>query len=245
MPSELLAVLALSRVPIDYPLKVDGYDLTVADLVEYEQLQCASGVDQTLRLIALAHYLDSDASWKNQQGQVWDLSRLIAAVLQQPVIRGSHEAALRMLALSGSLRKREKSGEAIEGPWLLARNQLRPRQTQALEALGNTRSEGDDLVSPGVSTAQATEESVRRIVDSLEWLAYALPGDQLRDPRVVRSVEELCQLLMSLQADAMDRATWAHALHTLAVYAERVYGSKPGSRPFLHLTAQSNDDEAG
>ena len=54
---------------IDYPMRVDGHDFTVADLVEYEKLTCRPKSELTFKLIGLAHYLDSDATWTSEMGR--------------------------------------------------------------------------------------------------------------------------------------------------------------------------------
>ena len=75
---QLLAMLAQSDVPIEHPIQVDGKTFTVADLVELEKKSCRSKSELTWQLIGLSHYLDSDARWKNSQGQNWNIPRMIS-----------------------------------------------------------------------------------------------------------------------------------------------------------------------
>ena len=65
----------------------------------------------------------------------------------------------------------------------------------------------------------------------LEWLVYSLPEEQLRDPRVVKSVEFIATLL-----DDQPNADWSvgplgHALHALAIYDKRISRAAPSETP--------------
>ena len=67
----------------------------------------------------------------------------------------------------------------------------------------------------------------------VEWLVFSLPREELVAGPIVKSVDFLNRMLL----DNRDR-DWAvgpkgHALHALAIYDERVFGSTPGKRPFL------------
>ena len=62
----------------------------------------------------------------------------------------------------------------------------------------------------------------------------SLPDEQLRDERVVKSVEYLIQLLMEHQTRDLEIGARGHALHALAVYDERVFASVPGQRSYLN-----------
>ena len=59
-PAQFLAVLAQSGVPADYEIRVGEYRGTVADLVEFEKLNCRAGTDLSFTLIGLAYYVDDE-----------------------------------------------------------------------------------------------------------------------------------------------------------------------------------------
>ena len=71
--SELAAVLALAHVPADYPARAGKTVRTVADLIEYEKLTCRPGLDMSLKLVALANYVQ-EPSWKDSLGGEWTLA---------------------------------------------------------------------------------------------------------------------------------------------------------------------------
>ena len=66
---QFLAILAQSRLPIDYPMLVHGKSFTIGDLVEHEKTDCQPGEELTFKLIGLMHYLDSDETWTSRYGE--------------------------------------------------------------------------------------------------------------------------------------------------------------------------------
>ncbi len=230
---QFLSLLALSKVPIDYGLKLGGEVFTVSDLVEFEKRTCLPKTELSFKLLALVHYLDSDAAWQNQDGEDWDIPRLIKEELAQPVIGGTCGGTHRMLGLSYAVRKREKRGEPIDGQWLKAKKYVEDYYDYAFK-LQNP----DGSFSSEWLRRRADWGSVDRRLNTtghiLEWLVCSLPDEQLRDERVVKSVEYLIQLLMEHQTHDLEIGARGHALHALAVYDERVFASVPGQRSYLN-----------
>jgi hypothetical protein len=60
----------------------------------------------------------------------------------------------------------------------------------------------------------------------LEWLCYSLNDDELRDPRTVRAVTYLANLMYSNYDNEWEVGPMSHATHALLLYDERVF------RPF-------------
>jgi hypothetical protein len=234
-PGQLLAVLALSRVPPEYTIRAHGREFTVADLVEYEQDQCGIDDDLTLKLIGLAHFLDTDATWENSQGESWSVAKVLDQVLSRPVIRLSRDASLRLLALSNAIRQREKQHGSMDGPWLRAKECVATRQAIALDRLTYEISSHRRFAS----AADEAAESPEGVVNTLEWLVHSLSGAQLRDARVVQSVDYLTRVLRDNSTTTLDPETRAHGVLTLSVYGERVFGIRPGRRPFLYAAIET------
>ena len=64
----------------------------------------------TFKLIALAHYLDSDATWTSETGDEWSISRLIEEEIQSPIIGAACGGTHRLMGLSYAVRERVKHG---------------------------------------------------------------------------------------------------------------------------------------
>ena len=226
---QFLAMLAQSRVRTDYPIKVDGQDFTVADLVEHEKITCRPRTELTFKLIALTHYLKSDETWKSSDGQDWDIPRLIKEELAQPIIGAACGGTHRLTGFSYAVRKREQRGEEIAGQWL-----------RAQKFIGDYHDYTFKIQNPDGSFSTAyfvgREDNgppARRLETTghiTEWLAFSLSEDELRSPQMVKAVGYLTELLHHGRDEKWAIGPLGHGLHALAIYDERVFGGKPGAR---------------
>jgi len=119
---QLLAMLAQAHVKKEYPMRVDGHDFTVADLIEMEKRTCYPRTELTFKLIGLMNYLDSDAQWMNDQGLQWNIPKLISEELQQPVRGAACGGTHRLTGLTLAYKKRLQRGEPLDGEYQKPRN---------------------------------------------------------------------------------------------------------------------------
>ena len=119
-PGELLAMLAMSRVPADYALHVGPNVRTVAGIVEAEKRACRHGSDLSLVLIGLVHYADR-STWKNDLGETWSIERILEEEMSQPVVGAAEGGMNRLLGLGYAVSQHAKHGGAMEGRWDQAR----------------------------------------------------------------------------------------------------------------------------
>jgi hypothetical protein len=226
---QFFAILAQSRVKIDYPLLVDGRQLSVADLVEYEKSTCVGGTELTFKLIGLSHYLDSDSSWQTPDGQAWDIARLVREELAQPVIGACCGGTHRLTGFSYAVRGRQREGKPIDGQWGRAQQYLEDYHRYVFR-LQNA----DGSFSTAWFERPANSGDLNRRLNTsghvLEWLAHSLPDEQLTDPQMIRAVEYLTNLLWENRHRNWDIGARGHALHALALYDERMFGGQPGRR---------------
>lgn len=226
---QFLAMLAQSRVPKDYPLRVNGQSFTVADLIETEKKTCKVRTELTFKLIALAHYLDLDATWTADSGETWSIPKLIQEELAQPVIGGACGGTHRLMGLSYAMRNREKRGGAMDGEWARAAKFVRDFQAYTY-TLQNPRgnfsteffaSRADD---PNARTQLYTTGHIT------EWLAYSLPVDELSDAKMEKAVTFLADHLKANLNTDLGVGPRGHGLHALVIYEERRFGARPGER---------------
>jgi hypothetical protein len=226
---QYLAMLAQSRVKTDYPMLVDGQKFTVADLVEHEKLTCRTASELTFKLIALSHYLKSDEMWTASDGQQWDIPRLIKEELAQPINGAACGGAHRMTGFSYAVRKREQRGEPIDGQWLRAKKFVDDFHEYTFKLQNPDAS----FSTEWFVTRADYGDSGRRLQTTghiTEWLAFSLNKEQLVEPRMVRSVSYLTNLLLENRNEKWSIGPLGHGLHALAIYDERVFGGKPGTR---------------
>ena len=128
---QFLAMLAQCNVSPDYPIRIGERDFSIQDLAEAEQRTCYARSELTFKLIGLGHYLDSDARWVNNQGETWDIPRLIREERTQPIRGAACGGTHRLSGLSLAWRRREARGEPVEGEYLEAANFVRQYQQYA------------------------------------------------------------------------------------------------------------------
>lgn len=226
---QYLAMLAQSRVKTNFPMKVDGRDFSVGDLIEHEKLTCRPNTELTFKLIALSHYLRSDTEWTSNDGQQWDIPRLIKEELNQKIVGAACGGTHRLMGFSYAVRKRQQRGEEMEGQWLRAKKFLEAYHQYTFRLMNP-----DGSFSTNWFAGRGDDGPASRRLETTghvtEWLSYSLSQEELNDPRMVKSVSYLTKLLHEGRNDRWNIGPLGHGLHALAIYDERVFGGQPGKR---------------
>lgn len=219
---QLLAILAQSRVKADYPLRIEGQQFTLADLVEREQQTCVAGEELTFKLIALMHYLDSDATWKTPDGSNWSIPRLIREEIKAPIRGAACGGTHRLMGFSYAVQKRKHRNQPVDGEFRRAEIYTRDyhRYTFSLQ-------NPDGSFSTAWFERRGNDPSIdRRIKTSghiLEWMTFSLSDDEVRDPRMVKAADYVATLLLNNNRHTWEIGPLGHALHGLALYDARVF----------------------
>jgi len=228
-PSQFLAVLAQSRVPLDYEIRVGERRGTVADLVEFEKLSVRSGDDLSSTLIGLVHYLEEEQSWENDLGEEWSLERLIREELGRSANTSDSEVTDRLMGLSYAVDRQAEREQSLEGQFLLAQQHVSEFHDYAL-SLQNSDGSWHPSFFARKGTTGDTIGTLRSTGHILEWLVFSLPEDQLKGPRVARSVAYVTALLGSQRVgrsvasmSTQDIDSVMHAAHALRIYDRRVF----------------------
>jgi hypothetical protein len=227
--AQFLALLAQSRVSRDYPIHVEGKTFTVNDLIEVEKKNCRAGTELTFHLIGLSHYLDTNASWKARDGQDWDFPRLIREEMSQPINGVTCGGTHRLMAMNYAVRRREYLGGPIDGDWARARAFTTKYQQLALSMQNKDGSFSTNFFRSRGDWG-GIDRKLKTTGHTLEWLVFSLNHDQLQDPRVVRAVDMLTQMLMQNRYYEWEKGPIGHAIRALSLYDERVFGGRPGQR---------------
>jgi len=227
---QFLSMLAQSRVKSDYPMKVGGKDFTVMDLVRHEQSSCRAGTELTFKLIGLAHYLPSDTTWENDLGESWSVERLIQEELKQSVIGAACGGTHRLMGLSYAVRKRQQRGEPMTGQWSRAHQYIQDFHKYTFR-LQNKNGSFSANWFEGRGDWGDEDRRMDTTGHTLEWIAYSLSQEQLKDPRVVQAAAYLAKLMYEHRSHEWEIGPRGHALHALAIYNQRMFGAEPGYQP--------------
>ena len=219
---QLLAILAQSHVPVDYSMMCNDRKFTVADLVESEKRSCETGMELTFKLISLAHYLDLDTTWKNDQGETWSIQRLIKEEIQAPIVGAACGGTHRLMGLSYAVHKRRDSGEPLNGEYRRAKIYTDEFHAYTFKLQSADGSFSTDWFR-GAASAPELGRRLQTTGHILEWLAYSLPSDELTNPPVVKAVKFLSDMLLADTQHQWEIGTLGHGLHSLALYDQRVF----------------------
>jgi hypothetical protein len=233
---QYLAMLAQWRVKPTSQMRIGGKDFTVADYIEEEKLTCQAGTELTFKLIALSHYLPSDAKWTSRYGEEWTIPKLLKAEIEAPVHGAACGGSHRLFGIANAVKERAKRGEPIDGQWARAQRYISDYQRYTLNTLQNTDgSLSTEWFSYPADRSFDPDRKLQTTGHMLEFLVWSLPDDQLRDPKVVKSVNFLADLLASNPDRAWSIGPLGHALHALMIYHERLYNEP--ALPAVSLTA--------
>lgn len=221
---QFLAIMALCGVPRDYPIYADGVKYSIEHVIRREMDDCQAGEELTFTLIALSHYLDSDATWISSDGETWSLERLIQEELRQPIVGAACGGTHRLMGFGHALRNRRMQGRPINGQWERAKKFTDDFVQYAYRLQNRDGSMSTDWFE-GRQDNGKMDRKVQTTGHIVEWLLTVTPDSQLQNPRLVSAVNYLLRATDSGRKREWSIGPKGHALRSLAMYYERVYGS--------------------
>ncbi|WP_152097219.1 hypothetical protein [Lacipirellula parvula] len=220
---QLLAILAQARVRSDYPLKVEGKDFTVQDLIEVEKLTCYPKTELTFKLIGLQRYLDINDTWVNDQGMQWDFPKLIAEEMAQPVRTAACGGTHRLAGLALAVKKRKASGQPIDGQYAAAQKFVANYQNYCYRLQNSDGSFSTDWFK-GPGADPDIDRRLKTTGHQLELLMYAGSDEQLHNYRTVRAVNYLTNIMHANRTRDWEAGPLGHAVHALVLYDRLAFG---------------------
>ncbi len=224
---QFLAMLAQSQVGADYPIVVANKRYSVLDLVRYEMATCKEKTELTFKLMALSYYVDTNQAWTAMDRRKWNIEKLVAEELAQPVVGAACGGTHRLMALTFALRQRKAEGRPIDGHYARA-DKFIADYIDYTWTLQNP----DGSFSSNWFESRGHEQNKERLVQTtghiLEWLMFTLPKDKLDDPRVLKSVDFLLNNIWDDRTHKWPIGPRGHATRAIALYQQRVYGVQPG-----------------
>jgi hypothetical protein len=241
--AQYLAIMAQCRVAMNSPITIQSKTFTVADLVAEEKLSCKSGTELTFALIALAHYLPTDAEWQSRDGKDWSLARLVEEEIEQPIRGAPCGGTHRLFGLAYGCQRRLRATGQLDGVYLRADKFVRDYQQFALTKLQNR--DGSFSTEWFKYPADRDDDMDRKIQTTghiLEWLVASLDQEALFQPRVTAAVEFLTASLAREPGRDWKIGPLGHALHSLNIYQERAWGTVlPGGIAAFHGPMKAAD----
>lgn len=223
---QMLAIFGMCGVPRDYPLYAGNNKYAVEDVIRAEMDTCRDDAELTFTLIALSHYLDTDATWTANDGQRWDFERVIRAELAQPIVGSACGGTHRLMGLSHALRKRRAEGKPVTGQWKRAELFLDDFQSYCYRLQNRDGSMSTNWFE-GREDSGDLDRKIQTTGHMVEWLLTITPDSQLQNPRLVNAVRFLLASMYNQRTRDWAIGPKGHALRSLAMFYERAYRSGP------------------
>ena len=240
---QFLAMLAQARVGPSQRIVVGDYEKTVVDLILQEQKTCRPRSELSFKLIGLVHYLHTSSTWQDDRNSQWDFPRLIREEVTQPINGTTCGGTHRLMGLTYAVRRRVQDGLPVNGDWARARDFAIDYQNRAFRMQNRDGSFSSDFWRSAGSWGDANRK-LKTTGHILEWLVFSLPQERLHDPQLTRATDYLINMLARNRYFNWDKGPLGHGIRALALYNERVYGQRIGTRT-LELAQRQTKDGAG
>ncbi len=233
--SQYLAVMAQCRVAPSSPIEIDGRSFTLADLIDSEQRGCTEKTELTFTLIAMAHYLETDASWLAADGGEWSLPKLVQEEIGQPLRGAPCGGTHRLFGLAYACQRRREAIGKLDGIYVAADRYVRGQQQRLFSELQNPDGSFSTDWFNRAEDGDDVERKLRTSGHMLEFLVSTADQHVLYHPRTIAAVQFVSDILAAEPERDWKVGPMCHALHAVSIYQERVWGALvPGAVAAYH-----------
>jgi hypothetical protein len=223
--SQYLAIMAQARLPKSTPITLDGKRFMLSHLLESEKLACREKTELTFALIAMSHYLPTDATWKSADGTKWSLTKLVEEELAQPIHGVPCGGTHRLFGLAYACQQRREATGGLDGVYLQANRLYRLHQQKMFSELQNRDGSFSTAWFEKPEDGSDVERKLRTTGHMLEFLVSTCDQQVLYHPKTVKAVAFLAGILEKEPEKEWKIGPMSHGLHALAIYQERVWSS--------------------
>lgn len=220
---QFLAILSMTGLPLDHQLQTEDGPITIADIVADAQQSMRVGEEPTWSLWALSHYLDTNAEWENDLGEMWSIERLVRSQFYEDPNRAACGGTHGMFALAYALRQHRLAGNRLRGVWLEADFKVQ-QYVETARRLQNKDGSFSGQYFKGPGQESDLNKRLGTSGHVLEFLAVALSDEQLRADWVHRAAVKVATDLVEGSQEPLKCGPMYHALDGLIIYRDRLQG---------------------
>ncbi|MFM8573904.1 MAG: ADP-ribosylation factor-directed GTPase activating protein isoform b [Pirellula sp.] len=220
---QFLGYLSQASLPLNTPIQIDDQTVTLEDWGRTAQFEIPNNPyrEYSWTLIALTNLFPDDFTWTAADGNSWTLESLAEFEAKQDLAESPCGGMHRLMGLAHTVRYWKNRGMSFKGGWLAAKQKVE----QAVETIKRYQNSDGTFsanytIRPGTSADLSTR--IGTTGHTLEFLAYALEPQQLREPWMHRAVARLCELLESASDVELECGGLYHGLSGLKIYRDRV-----------------------
>jgi hypothetical protein len=227
-------------VKMNDPVVVGGKTYHVRDLLTQAQWDLYDGMEASWTLMAAVTYLPRNAEWKSKDGQSWTIERIAKMEAStKPGTGGcgdTHRMYALAIALNRAARESGKKPAQLTGGW---KDVYKRVQDTVQEVRDYQQPDGGFSTSFFLRPANSPDlgTQVYSGGHTLEFIAVALPPEQLSEEWVTKAVQRLCQELDELRQLEPDCGALYHASHGLQLYRNIRFGER---KPVLATSAAAH-----
>jgi len=220
-PSQTLALLSESHLPVDYKFKTDQGEVTIGDLLNGTMMEVNTSGELTWVLWALINYIKVDAQWTNQWGQPWSMEALVQHEVRVNTPFGPCGGNHNLFALTRARDKYLASGKTLRGPWLEADQKIK-QYVEYARRMQNSDGSFSKEFYKGPGYTQDMNQRFNTTGHTMEFLSIGLPQERLQEQWVRNAVHVLSQELITHKKASVDCGPLYHSLNALRIYRDRV-----------------------
>ena len=220
-PSQFLALLSHSNLPMDCPFHVQGKVVTLQDLVNNSMKEVNTAEEVTWVLWALQHFLKPDAVWVNQLNETWSIERLVQMETSAPVVGAPCGGNHRLFALTRARDKYLASGGQLRGVWYLADQKIK-QHIEIARSLQNPDGSFSNEFYKGPGQTPDVNKRFNTSGHTMEFLSASLPKERLNETWVRNAVWMLSRELILNRDTKIDCGPLFHTLNALILYRDRI-----------------------
>lgn len=231
-----LAILAQIETPLDRKVEARGKEFTILDWARQAQWDVSDNpvLEYSWTIIALTRYFPDEQSWTAKDGKTWTFEPLARYEAQQDLGQSPCGGMHRLMGLAHAVQFRKRHGGEITEGWKLAEEKVQ-ESIERIQRFQNM----DGSFSTNHTVRPGTSADLSAVISStghtIEFLAFALPQEQLSEGWLVKAVDRLCVLLEATRSADLDCGGLYHALNGLKLYYSRRYEpwrlAEPASAP--------------
>lgn len=220
-PSQGLALLSESHLPVDFAFKIGDKQVTIGDMLQNSMMELNSNEEITWVLWALVNYLKTDAQWVNQWGQAWSIEQLVAHQVRASVENGACGGNHGLFVLVRARDKYLKTGKPLRGAWFEADQKIQ-RYLETARQLQNADGSFSAEFYRKRGYTNDMNERFNTTGHTFEFVSVALPESRLNEPWVRNAAAVLARELIAHRRDQPSCGPLYHSCHSLINYRARL-----------------------
>ena len=223
-----LAILAQAELKLDDTIVYDGVTYTMADFVAQVKWDVPRNVDNeySWTLIGLTNYYSTSDTWEAIDGEQWSVERLVELEAEYALGDGPCGGTHRLIGLAMALNKRRAEGLPISGVWSEAEAVVQMGIESSKRFQNADGSFSTNYVSRGGTSADLAQ-NLGTTGHLVEFLAIALPDEEIDEPWMRASVVSLCDIFDKTRDLPLECGALYHAAHGLLLYRNRLDSAAP------------------